>query len=194
MNNPRALRVADRIQVELSEIVARRLKDPRRGFVTFTGERSSQLPEDMGAGLAWGDFDNDGDDDLFLVGAGGGLALPAAERAPSALYENLGDGTFRQVGDLPEIRILGMGAAWGDVDGDGWLDLALSGYGSLLLQQLCEIARGRGAKLFFLEVRPSNAAALALYERHGFQCIGLRRDYYPAPAGREDALILGLSL
>ncbi|MEK7436254.1 MAG: ribosomal protein S18-alanine N-acetyltransferase [Pseudomonadota bacterium] len=68
------------------------------------------------------------------------------------------------------------------------------GYGSLLLQQLCEIARGQGAKLFFLEVRPSNAAALGLYERHGFQHIGLRRDYYPAPAGREDALILGLSL
>lgn len=68
------------------------------------------------------------------------------------------------------------------------------GHGSLLLRQLCEIARGQGAKLFFLEVRPSNAAALGLYERHGFQHIGLRRDYYPAPAGREDALILGLSL
>ncbi len=68
------------------------------------------------------------------------------------------------------------------------------GYGSLLLQQLCEIARGQGAKLFFLEVRPSNAAALGLYARHDFQHIGLRRDYYPAPAGREDALILGLSL
>jgi len=68
------------------------------------------------------------------------------------------------------------------------------GYGSLLLQQLCEFARAQGAKLFFLEVRPSNAAALGLYARHGFQHIGLRRDYYPAPAGREDALLLGLSL
>ena len=68
------------------------------------------------------------------------------------------------------------------------------GYGSLLLQQLCEVARGHGARLLFLEVRPSNAAALRLYERHGFQRIGLRRDYYPAPAGREDALIFGLPL
>ncbi|MBE0627476.1 MAG: ribosomal protein S18-alanine N-acetyltransferase [Burkholderiales bacterium] len=68
------------------------------------------------------------------------------------------------------------------------------GYGGLLLQQLCVVARGHGARLFFLEVRPSNAAALRLYERRGFQRIGLRRDYYPAPAGREDALIFGLPL
>jgi ribosomal-protein-alanine N-acetyltransferase len=73
-------------------------------------------------------------------------------------------------------------------------DRQRQGYGSLLLQQLCELARGCGARLFFLEVRPSNAAALGLYERHAFQRIGLRRDYYPAPSGREDALIFGLQL
>jgi ribosomal-protein-alanine N-acetyltransferase len=68
------------------------------------------------------------------------------------------------------------------------------GHGSLLLRRLCEIARGRGARLIFLEVRPSNVAALRLYERNGFQQRGLRREYYPAPAGREDALVLGLPL
>jgi len=68
------------------------------------------------------------------------------------------------------------------------------GYGSQLLQRLCEAARGQGARLIFLEVRPSNAAALRLYERHGFQRVGLRREYYPAQDGREDALILGLPL
>ncbi len=68
------------------------------------------------------------------------------------------------------------------------------GYGSLLLQRLCELARGRGVGLIFLEVRPSNAAALRLYERHGFHRVGLRRKYYPAQVGREDALILGLPL
>src|SRR5689334_21196747 len=35
-------------------------------FRNFAGPRTSQLPEDNGPGLAWGDFDNDGDDDLFL--------------------------------------------------------------------------------------------------------------------------------
>src|SRR6266545_5614577 len=43
------------------------------GFVTFAGARGSELPEDMGAGVAWGDADNAGDDDLFAVSAGGPL-------------------------------------------------------------------------------------------------------------------------
>ncbi len=102
------------------------------GFKNFAGERSSQLPEDMGCGAAWGDFDNDGDDDLFLVSAGGALTLPRSEWLPSRLYENLGDGRFEQVEDFPELKIAGMGAAWGDADGDGWLDLAVTGYRSLL--------------------------------------------------------------
>lgn len=68
------------------------------------------------------------------------------------------------------------------------------GYGTALLQRLCESARGQGARQIFLEVRPSNAAGLQLYARHGFEQIGLRREYYPAPAGREDAVILRLPL
>jgi ribosomal-protein-alanine N-acetyltransferase len=68
------------------------------------------------------------------------------------------------------------------------------GYGSLLLRRLCEFARTRGARQMFLEVRPSNAAGLHLYERHGFQRVGVRREYYPAQGGREDALILALPL
>ncbi len=103
------------------------------GFRSFAGDRSSQLPEDMGAGLAWGDFDRDGDDDLFLVAAGGALTTDPSEWAPCILYENLGDGTFAPVTGFPDLRIVGMGAAWGDADGDGWLDLAVTGYRSLLL-------------------------------------------------------------
>lgn len=102
-------------------------------FVTFAGARSSQLPEDMGPGAAWGDYDNDGDDDLFLVSAGGTLSLPSEQRAPSALFENLGDGRFRRVADFPEPRIIGMGAAWGDANSDGWLDLVVTGFDALLL-------------------------------------------------------------
>jgi len=68
------------------------------------------------------------------------------------------------------------------------------GYGSQLLRCVGEHARGNGAHLVLLEVRPSNFAALRLYERHGFQRVGLRRDYYPDTGGREDALVFSLPL
>ncbi len=102
-------------------------------FRSFAGDRSSQLPEDMGSGVAWGDFDNDGNEDLFVVSAGGPLGVPAGQRAPSLLYRNMGDGTFRKVENFPDTRILGMGAAWGDYNNDGWLDLIVTGYDTLLL-------------------------------------------------------------
>ncbi len=103
------------------------------GFTTFAGARTSQLPEDMGPGVAWGDYDNDGDDDVFLVSAGGPLGAKAEQLAPSALFENLGGGRFQRAAGFPEPRIIGMAAAWGDYDGDGWIDLAVSGYNALLL-------------------------------------------------------------
>ncbi len=102
-------------------------------FRTFLGNRTSQLPEDMGSGVAWGDFDNDGLEDVFLVSAGGPLGAPTEALAPCALYRNLGDGTFRKVAEFPELRIRGMAAAWGDYDDDGYLDLIVTGYNTLIL-------------------------------------------------------------
>ena len=69
-----------------------------------------------------------------------------------------------------------------------------SGHGRALLQEASELARRRGARSVFLEVRPSNLGAQALYTRFGFRRIGVRRGYYPAHSGREDALVLTLPL
>jgi tetratricopeptide (TPR) repeat protein len=102
-------------------------------FRQFQGPRSSQLPEDMGSGLAWGDFDNDGYEDLFVVSGGGALNLPDSQLAPSILYRNLGNGRFEEVHDFPETRIRGMAAAWGDYNNDGWLDLVVTGFDTILL-------------------------------------------------------------
>jgi ribosomal-protein-alanine N-acetyltransferase len=68
------------------------------------------------------------------------------------------------------------------------------GYGAALLGEATGLARTLGARHVFLEVRPSNRAAQALYTRFGFRKIATRRGYYPAHTGREDALVLTLAL
>ena len=69
-----------------------------------------------------------------------------------------------------------------------------TGHGSALLKEAMRLARGRGAQHIFLEVRPTNLAAKALYSRFGFSEVAVRPNYYPAHAGREDALVLTLAL
>ncbi len=64
------------------------------------------------------------------------------------------------------------------------------GYGMLIMHHLFSTARAHGAKRMFLEVRPSNAPGQGLYRRLGFGTIGRRRGYYPADAGREDAVVM----
>jgi len=64
------------------------------------------------------------------------------------------------------------------------------GIGRKLLRHLVSVARRHEAEVIFLEVRPSNTTARALYEDEGFNELGNRRDYYPAGNSREDALIL----
>lgn len=68
------------------------------------------------------------------------------------------------------------------------------GLGRLMLRQLVDSARRLHVDLLLLEVRPSNRAALILYERMGFAEVGVRKNYYPAKRGREDALIMALPL
>ncbi len=102
-------------------------------FRQFAGARTSQLPEDMGSGVAWGDFDNDGFEDVFVVSGGGPLNAPVSQFAPSVLYRNLGNGRFEKVKGFPDLRIHGMGASWADYDNDGRLDLAVTSYDRIYL-------------------------------------------------------------
>ncbi len=68
------------------------------------------------------------------------------------------------------------------------------GIGRTLLRQLLDLAAEAGVEDAFLEVRPSNLAAIRLYQSFGFVPVGVRKGYYQAAGGREDATVLRLSL
>ena len=68
------------------------------------------------------------------------------------------------------------------------------GFGRWLLQHLMTIAAQQGSDKIFLEVRVSNQVAIKLYESLGFKRISMRKNYYPAVHGREDALILNYAI
>ncbi|GAB1233253.1 ribosomal protein S18-alanine N-acetyltransferase [Ferrigenium sp. UT4] len=80
------------------------------------------------------------------------------------------------------------------------LDIAVAadrqrqGWGGRLLGGMLILARRHGMRRAVLEVRVSNTPAIAMYRRQGFVEIGLRRDYYPALNGREDAMLMGCLL
>lgn len=88
------------------------------------------LPETMGAGLAWLDFDGDGWLDLYAVQSG---AFPptGGDDAGNRLFRNLGDGRFRQVGPAAGARDAGygQGALAVDLEGDGDVDLVVANFG-----------------------------------------------------------------
>lgn len=68
------------------------------------------------------------------------------------------------------------------------------GHGRRLLRRLIDIARWHAAERLYLEVRPSNRVAVALYDDMGFNEIGRRPNYYPARREREDALVMAMEL
>ena len=68
------------------------------------------------------------------------------------------------------------------------------GFGRILVERVLERARAGKASTIFLEVRPSNVAACELYDKLGFNEVGIRENYYPSKVGREDALVLAKEL
>lgn len=106
---------------------------------------------------------------------------------PAWLLE--GDGALRAYG----VLMMGVGEAH-------LLNLSVArpwqrrGIGRDLLGFLAAQARDMGAVTLLLEVRPSNGAARALYAAEGFREVAVRRNYYPAHHGREDAVVMALPL
>jgi len=68
------------------------------------------------------------------------------------------------------------------------------GFGRIIVEHVLARARAGEASTIFLEVRPSNLAACELYDKLGFNEVGIRENYYPSKVGREDALVLAKEL
>ena len=74
------------------------------------------------------------------------------------------------------------------------LELQKKGFGQLMLKNLFTDCRKKNVINVFLEVRKSNNAAIRLYEKNGFNEIGVRNNYYKNKEGKEDAILMGLSI
>ncbi len=95
-------------------------------------------------------------------------------------------GYFVQMTVLDEAQLLTIGVS---------RECQRQGVGLFLLRHVIERAKAMEMVAIFLEVRPSNRPALALYEGHGFVVVGRRKNYYQTHSGqREDALILQYSI
>jgi hypothetical protein len=113
-----------------------------RGSVTATYVRDNWRPVGAyGMGAVAADFDNDGWPDIYV----------ACDTAPSLLYHNNHDGTFQEIGvpagcafDENGAALSGMGAAVGDYDGDGWLDIVRTNF----TDQLTVLYRNNGDGTF----------------------------------------------
>ena len=73
-------------------------------------------------------------------------------------------------------------------------DFQGNGFGRVLVEHMLKRARKGEASTIFLEVRPSNVVACELYDKLGFNEVGVRENYYPSYVGREDALVLAKDL
>ena len=94
------------------------------GSFTEVGGGARVNDDGDGRGVAWGDYDNDGDLDLYLANSDETIGI---DEAPNRLFRNDGDGSFTEIGAAANVNDDGdgRGVAWGDYDNDGWLDLYL---------------------------------------------------------------------
>jgi hypothetical protein len=93
------------------------------------------LPEALGPGCAFLDYDNDGWMDIYLVNSGPSDFYQPSRPVRNALYRNNRDGTFTDVTEKAGVAggTFGMGVAVGDYDNDGWPDLFVTSFGRCIL-------------------------------------------------------------
>ena len=93
------------------------------------------LPEALGPGCAFLDYDNDGWMDIFLVNSGPSDFWKPTKPVRNALYKNNRDGTFTDITEKAGVSgaYFGMGVAVGDYDNDGWPDILVTAYGKCIL-------------------------------------------------------------
>ena len=128
-------------------------------FIHVNGASNEKfLPEIIGPGGLFLDFDNDGWLDVFLVDGGSFADPTVARRARHRLYRNRRNGTFEDVTDASNIRHreYGMGACAGDIDNDGLIDLYITNVGPNVLYR--NTGGGR-----FAEVPSAGGAGSALW-------------------------------
>lgn len=114
--------------------------NPRKTGITWVHDNARSptrfLPETIGPGCAFLDYDNDGWMDIYLVNSGSSdFYRPPGEPPRNALYKNNRDGTFADVTSKAGVGggSFGMGVAVGDYDADGFPDLYVTGYGRNIL-------------------------------------------------------------
>lgn len=115
--------------------------------------------------------------------------------------DSLAAGYLAEVLIDPTADVIGYYVAMPVVDELHLLNITVApawqgqGHALRLLDRVVHQARGMDARAVWLEVRESNARARGIYERYGFDIVGRRPGYYPAPGGaREDALLMSLPL
>jgi len=113
---------------------------PQASGITWVHENAMSaerfLPETLGPGCAFFDYDNDGWMDLYLVNSGPSDFYKPSKPLRNALYKNNRDGTFSDVTEKAGVAAgttFGMGVAVGDYDNDGYADLFVTAYGRCIL-------------------------------------------------------------